>query len=241
MRLPVFSSCLLIILLTCIIAPAHATESASGNDSAGATSVEQVLAREVRNEIGRQYWVRGGTATNQVFCDAQGFPAGSCPGKRFGPQDSERFTIEAVNTGAPASREHAWFRVRFESGKTGYLNADTLQSQMFIEMRYQDAQPDRLRVIYELFFNQRPEEVIARVQQRSADRHLDALRREQQRIDKGSIRVGMTKQQVLNSSWGAPERIHAADIGVRRREQWVYGMGQLFFEDGTLIAIQTAR
>ena len=53
--------------------------------------------------------------------------------------------IEAANTLNPASRGDTWYRIRFDSGKTGYLNADTLRSQIFVDMRYQDARADLSR------------------------------------------------------------------------------------------------
>jgi hypothetical protein len=208
---------------------------------AAASPLERVLAQEVQDELGRHYWVRGGTATNQVFCGTADFPARSCDGRLFGPRDSERFTIEAVNKTTPESREEAWYRVRFDSGRTGYLNADTLRSQMFVEMRHQDVRSDSALSMYELFFNERPEVVLARIQRRTFDRQEEAARRDQERFSRGGIRVGMTKQQVLNSGWGQPDSIHSASLGLRPREQWVYGRNNLFFEDGVLTAVQLSR
>jgi hypothetical protein len=208
---------------------------------APASPLERALAQEVQDEVGRQYWVRGGTATNQVFCGTADFPAESCEGRLFGPRDSERFTIEAVNKSTPDSREEAWYRVRFNSGRTGYLNADTLRSQMFVEIRHQDARSDSAQAVYELFFNERPEVVLARIQRRRFDSEEAAARHEQERFSRGGIRVGMTKQQVLNSSWGQPDSIHSASLGLRPREQWVYGRNNLFFEDGVLTAVQLSR
>ncbi|MGZ5227286.1 MAG: hypothetical protein ACXWCS_24260 [Burkholderiales bacterium] len=220
---------------------ASGVAQAAESDAAAATPLERALAGEVRDEIGRQYWVRGGTATNQVFCDTKDFPRPACDGKFFGPQASERFTIEAANDAQPASRTEAWYRVRFDSGKVGYLNADTLRSQVFVEMRHRDTRPDTALPVYEIFFFERPEVALARMQQRMIERQADAARRDQERFDRGGIRVGMTKQQVLNSSWGQPDSIHTAIIGARLREQWMYGTNNLFFEEGVLTAVQTAR
>jgi hypothetical protein len=211
------------------------------SERAAASPVERALAQEVQEELGKPYWVRGGTATNQVFCDTADFPVRSCEGKLFGPRGSERFTIDAVNTMRPESRTDAWYHVRFDSGRTGYLNADTLRSQMFIEMRHQDTRPESAPVVYELFFNERPEVVLARIQRRMSETQEEAVRRDQERFGRGGIRVGMTKQQVLNSSWGQPDSVHAASLGLRPREQWVYGRNNLFFEDGILTAVQLSR
>jgi hypothetical protein len=236
MRYPMFPRCFWLAAFMLSTAAAQAGESAPGM-----TPIERVLSAEVRDEIGKQYWVRGGTATNQVFCNADQFPRLDCEGAKFGPRDSERFTIEAVNIERPASRADAWFRIRFESGKTGYLNADTLRSQVFVEMRHQNAQTDSLPAVYELFFTEQPEIIISRMHLRMHERQANAARREQERFDRGAVHVGMTKQQVLNSSWGQPDRVHASIAGWRRREQWVYGAANLYFDDGILTAVQTAR
>jgi hypothetical protein len=225
------------LLSTAAAAPA----GESSASTASATPAERALISEVRDEIGRQYWVRGGTATNQVFCDADDFPPASCQGKTFGPRDSERFTIEAVNTPRPLSRDDAWYRIRFDSGRTGYLNADTLRANLFVEIRYQGARPDFSRPIFELFFTERPEVVLARLQHRVAEQQSDAFRREQERMNKGGVRLGMTRQQVLNSSWGQPEHVHASSGALSRREQWVYTGGNLYFDNGILTAIQPVR
>lgn len=229
---------IVVLTLLCAAAAASAAESNAG---AGVTPAERALIAEVMDEIGKQYWVRGGTATNQVFCDATRFPGPTCEGKNFGPAESERFTIEAVSTATPSSRADAWYRIRFESGKIGYLNADTLRSHIFVPIRYQNPSAGFSQPIYELFFNERPEIAIARLHQRAADERVDAVRREQERVNKGGVKLGMSKQQVLNSSWGQPEHVHTSNGTIWRREQWVYAAGSLYFENGILTAIQPLR
>jgi hypothetical protein len=230
----------LVLLLGVVIA--RTAFSASEEGPRALSPIERALAREVQEEVGRSYWVRGGTSTNQVFCDARTFPAAACPGKLFGPRDSERFTIEAVNDPQPDSRSDAWYRVRFDSGKTGYLDADTLRRYIFVEMRHQVVTPpESANQIYELFFIERPEVVLSRIRQRTTEHQAEAARRDLERFDRGGIRVGMTKQQVLNSTWGQPDRIHTRVLGGRLQEQWIYGTSNLFFEDGILAAVQTGR
>jgi hypothetical protein len=112
---------------------------------------------------------------------------------------------------------------------------------IFVEMRYQGARADTSRPIYELFFNERPELVLARLQQRMVEQQADSVRREQERFLRGGIRVGMSKQQVLSSTWGQPDRIQMGVVGGRVREQWIYGTNTLFFEDNTLTTVQTER
>lgn len=49
----------------------------------------------------------------------------------------------------------------------------------------------------------------------------------------------MTKQDVLDSSWGAPKKINTTTTQYGVHEQWVYGGGNyLYFDDGILTSIQ---
>lgn len=50
----------------------------------------------------------------------------------------------------------------------------------------------------------------------------------------------MTKQEVLESSWGKPERINSTHTARGSSERWVYsnGRGYPYFENGILTAVQ---
>lgn len=53
------------------------------------------------------------------------------------------------------------------------------------------------------------------------------------------VRVGMSKEDVLASSWGKPEKINTTTTARLTREQWVYGgRNYLYFENGVLVTIQ---
>ena len=59
---------------------------------------------------------------------------------------------------------------------------------------------------------------------------------------KQGVSVGMSQQDVLDSSWGRPERINQTVTGRGIREQWVYpGAQYLYFEDGVLTSIHSRR
>lgn len=70
----------------------------------------------------------------------------------------------------------------------------------------------------------------------------NAARQEQERKAKAKsegVRIGMTKQQVLDSSWGKPQRVNTTKSAYGVHEQWVYGgHNYLYFEDGILTTIQ---
>jgi hypothetical protein len=73
-------------------------------------------------------------------------------------------------------------------------------------------------------------------EEKAAARQAAAERRKQ------GVSIGMTKQDVLASSWGKPERINATHTSRGTREQWVYGSGSyLYFEDDVLTTVQTGR
>ncbi|MBM7554434.1 hypothetical protein [Thalassobacillus pellis] len=56
---------------------------------------------------------------------------------------------------------------------------------------------------------------------------------------KTGVSIGMTKEEVLSSSWGEPEDKNITQTKYGTREQWVYpGFQYLYFEDGILAAIQ---
>jgi hypothetical protein len=52
------------------------------------------------------------------------------------------------------------------------------------------------------------------------------------------VSIGMSKQDVLDSSWGKPERVNTTTNAYGVREQWVYrGGNYLYFKDGVLESI----
>lgn len=77
-----------------------------------------------------------------------------------------------------------------------------------------------------------------------AKRQIAAAQRKEQEADRKlkrsqGVRIGMTKEEVLASSWGRPERVNKTTNAYGTREQWVYGGGNyLYFENGVLTSIQ---
>lgn len=63
--------------------------------------------------------------------------------------------------------------------------------------------------------------------------------KKQTTVKKRGVSIGMSMQDVLDSNWGRPNKVHRTITGRGTREQWVYGNGHyLYFEDGTLVTIQ---
>jgi len=62
---------------------------------------------------------------------------------------------------------------------------------------------------------------------------MDAARRRRE-----GVSIGMTQQEVIQSSWGRPRSVNRTTYSFGTHEQWVYDGGYLYFKDGVLTAIQ---
>lgn len=58
-------------------------------------------------------------------------------------------------------------------------------------------------------------------------------------VKQEGVRIGMTEDEVLNSTWGKPKSINKITTKYGTNEQWVYGGNNyLYFENGILTSIQ---
>lgn len=55
---------------------------------------------------------------------------------------------------------------------------------------------------------------------------------------RNGVNLGMTDQDVLDSSWGKPRKINRTTNAYGVSEQWVYDGGYLYFKDGVLTSVQ---
>lgn len=82
----------------------------------------------------------------------------------------------------------------------------------------------------------RDAEKIRNASARAAEKAQTADRAERR---KRGVRIGMTADEVLMSSWGRPEHVNRTIRARGSSEQWVYGSGNyLYFENGILTTIQ---
>lgn len=84
-------------------------------------------------------------------------------------------------------------------------------------------------------FYVRTMEAARRDNEQSARRQLAA---EKARKKREGVRIGMSQQDVLDSSWGLPQKVNRTTTARGVREQWVYDGGYLYFEDGILTTVQ---
>ncbi len=75
--------------------------------------------------------------------------------------------------------------------------------------------------------------------QERAHKALEAQQRREQARERGQrgVSIGMTAGEVMQSSWGRPERINRDTYSWGVREQWVYPRGYLYFRDGVLESV----
>lgn len=93
---------------------------------------------------------------------------------------------------------------------------------------------------YETFVNNSDDEELKKIFNQYTDTRKNIeLEKEKEKKKSQGVTIGMTKQQVLDSMWGEPEKINTTTTKYGVSEQWVYPNGNyLYFENGKLTAIQ---
>ena len=54
------------------------------------------------------------------------------------------------------------------------------------------------------------------------------------------VSIGMNADDVLQSSWGKPERVNKTRTAAGMHEQWVYRNNYIYLDNGIVTAIQTS-
>jgi len=57
----------------------------------------------------------------------------------------------------------------------------------------------------------------------------------------GGVSIGMKPEQIAKSCWGKPIKINETLTSRGNHEQWVYGGGYLYLDNGVVTSIQTSR
>ena len=223
-----------------------------GYELSGALRPEYQLD-EWRALVGRTFWVRKpepGQSPRALFCDsiaarAAGGRAPECPTAKYGLTAAEAFTIEQLIEGKP-DPAHSSLKIKFNNGKTAYLSTQDFKDNRYLESRIPTA---LYGIDYAIansgdIFDDYPPKILdqRRAQiQAGNDIKLTQDKLESERILRLKLLyIGMTAQQVLNSSWGPPDTITPSSLGRLRLEKWDYGGGTaLFFEDDRLRRIQS--
>ena len=124
----------------------------------------------------------------------------------------------------------------YSSAKTLLEKYKDLGNQTILDM-YNNATNEVNRIETE----KKAREEAERIAREKKEAEEKAKREAEEKARKKSqgVRIGMTKQDVLDSSWGKPDHINTTTTKYGVHEQWVYGGGNyLYFDDGILTSIQ---
>jgi hypothetical protein len=247
---------LILLLSQWVSAPVAHTASLpqKGYELSGSLQPEFLLD-ELRGLVGRTFWVRRpdpGQAPKALFCDKTAAPTtrndiDPCVTEKYGVSDNQQFTIEALIVGKPNPAQ-SWLKIKFSAEITAYLGTGDFKDNRYTESRVSAAAHG---IDYALanagwIFDDYPAKIL---DQRRAQHQADNISKaagdtpESERITRLKLLyIGMTAQQVLNSSWGRPDSVTTTVLGHQRLEQWDYGnRTSLYFGDGRLQRIQAGR
>lgn len=244
----------LAVLTTAPFAASGATPGVQPEFELSGTPRPEFLVEELRALVGRTFWVRRpeqGQSPKALFCDSAAAPDGNkssvCPSEKFSVPAAEQFTIQDLIAGK-ANLAYSWLKIKFASGKTAYLSTEDFKDNRYAESRVSTA---LFGIDYAIansgwIFDDFPPKILdqRRAQHQAGnDPKLAQDKLESERVTRLKLLyIGMTAQQVLNSTWGPPNTITTTTLGWRRLEQWDYGGGTvLFFEDDRLQRIQAGR
>lgn len=155
---------------------------------------------------------------------------------------------KAPGKGWPERRNN-YYRLKLKDGSILFIKERTLKKDFFFRTGSDIECLDK-------FFKEDPvliKKKIAKLEAAEKKRRaeLEAIKekrrkkREAQRKEieaRGGVLVGMTKAQVLSSSWGKPIEVNTTIMKGVVSEQWVYpGHNYLYFDNDRLTAIQTSK
>lgn len=144
-----------------------------------------------------------------------------------------------------------FYRVKFADGSSGFLEAVTIEISLseyttdsITKQNVNLARRDLFdtwkwgAMFPEKFFKEDPAELKSKIASvDSANQKAKTARHA-----RGGVSVGMTKDQVLASSWGKPSHVNETITTGIVSEQWVYpGNNSLYFDNGVLTAIQKSE
>lgn len=120
----------------------------------------------------------------------------------------------------------------FLTDKINSSEIDKYVSQSVVKAYIEIVQDEELTELYNEW-NKKNE--IRKNEESAKEKEKEKERKKQQ-----GVRIGMSKQDVLDSNWGEPIKINKSTYSWGTTEQWVYpNYNYLYFENGKLTSIQT--
>lgn len=143
----------------------------------------------------------------------------------FLPTETSKFVV----TSYVLQDYDCFLQVQFEDGREGFLSVNRHDPSDFFY------QGDTRFDFEEYIYAENP----ANIDKREAQRRAASRAAARAKAARGGVHVGMTKAEVLRSSWGRPRAINRTITSGHVSEQWVYGGNNyLYFDNGILTGIQ---
>lgn len=132
---------------------------------------------------------------------------------------------------------------KLQEAKDNYSNGEYIEAydSLKVVLGYEEKQVEALQLQYT--YAKQAEQMENTLVEEKAQEEAKIAKKEAEaeKVRKKSegVRIGMTKQDVLDSSWGAPNDINKTTNEYGTSEQWCYNnYNYLYFEDGILTSIQ---
>lgn len=185
----------------------------------------QETDREANSYVGKTYWyIPKPNAISRVEFFAEIPSITNEREVQFFPTSTTSFVVAEIEiryTDATFDKyyplEKYYLKIRFPDDKTGYLKLNEIKTKLYDGRNFD---------FEEYIFTKPPQTMFADQRKSSAGGKA-----------KMAPRIGMTREQVLASNWGKPNKINKAGTAPGAREQWVYSSGYLYLEKGVLVAI----
>jgi hypothetical protein len=208
--------------------------------------LEREDARSYYNQlVGKTYWYKPGVKPPAMFRFRDRLRVDDGTKMIFGnPVEPRKLItfhiVEALATKKTYGHDQFNYRVLFEDGTEAFVQAIAFLPAYTSGVKpiaswgakhdLASAKDDTQSYVFDV----NPLDLIAKDDEQAAAE----LKAEKLQAQKGGVRIGMSKKQVLNSSWGEPSDINRTITKAGTREQWVYDGSYLYFDNGVLTAIQ---
>lgn len=205
-------------ILFLIVACSSPQPQSSFNEDIPLTIGQQKDFLEAKNRIGKTYW-----ADHIEVCNAANLM--ECEFHRY------RRAIHFHNShhkDIPEEGAYGPFKVIDVINSNSAVNDYYVITDAEGETKYIPL----FSVTEETFLNENPSIKRAQAEAKRKKKNIEA-KAECDR--KGGVSVGMTKEQVLASCWGKPQKKNITETGNGIHEQWVYGFDAYVYFDGDVV------
>ena len=174
--------------------------------------------------------------------------------KRLYPTDTVKMqVVEKVYSGTKIRKIHSdeYYRIMFDDGSSAFIEVWMVEHHLseYTSNTITEKNLGLARICLHIQDSFRPpfSEKFLKDDPVRIKKKIDELvtaieNRRKKRQERGGILVGMTKAQVLSSSWGKPIEVNTTIVKGVVSEQWVYpGHNYLYFDNDRLTAIQTSK